>query len=532
MALRQVIGLLDVAARYRRVTLAACLLLVALAGHFLHQEAWLRPHDDALYMTASAAQYLAPERYETLSQRVEEALKATDSPALDRYLARDRFITNYAATRLLLAGGYQVTDFREAGSSAFANITAVLMSAVPLLLTALATALLVGVASREATGRWLAALVIVGTYMALETLFDVGQTTRVFANLAEGEPFSILQTLETIGRLILDGTASTQLWGANARHVWMILFLALFLMRWRGWTMAAYALLLPMSQVHQSQTLLFLPWLLAIDLLAQPHLFRRGAFLAMLGVVAVVLVASESGWVFVGITKIIVAVVLVAGAAALALVAWRYPQVLPPALRGAAAGMGRLYSKATALAQRPGPVARDVSLMALLWGAFMVVTGLGNIVATAEQSALFWGHIGGRTLGLIRPVLLTGLCIIALEAVGARIGWTQMRQRAAMATAVATSAAVLVGVLAVAWPGSIIARNTALLQEIEAALDNPVQQIRVEHEKLVYYALTKGALLDAETLGFLVLQRAPEPAAVNGEAAPASESGGPGAGGS
>jgi hypothetical protein len=147
------------------------------------------------------------------------------------------------------------------------------------------------------------------------------------------------------------------------------------------------------------------------------------------------------------------------------------------------------------------PPSADAILLVAGWLLFLVLTGIGNYLATFEQSTFFWSHIAGRALGIFRPEILVAVFCAALG-FAYRAGWSRWAPLAPLGLCALTVAMIPPAIYA--WPPTafpaVVARNTAAMEALDDRLHRPLVQVSGPDEPIVYYGLAKTVVTGQDYL--------------------------------
>lgn len=474
-------------------TLSRPLLLVVLAATlalgFAHDRR-LGADDDRLWLYQSATQIGRAEEGDRLEALVRASIPASAATRRWRFNARAAYSSNYiAASSVYWLAATVVRDRTDPLMAA--DYPAYLARAIYTgFLSAYVAACTVFVLIL-ATGRdrrMLPAAVAAVAVLALaNTIFDatVPAWQGVPVLLPEAESSQTFREVfgTNFPRMILNPDTQMSPFGDTPRNHFVLLTLGLFVLRWRGAYGWSYVLLFALSLVHQSQTGLLAAYLVGVDALLRPQVFRSVAGPLAALTVAIYLARETLGDV-VGVTRPAVLVLVIGAATAVLAALWlglrrRTAAPLPSTLAGP---RDRLLSY--------GPAASDLILIAAFWLVTFPVAAAINSLGSNNQSVYFWTQLHGRSLGLMRPPVVLGLALLVLDRLGRRVA----RPRLEMA-AVALAAAALIpsGLLAATYPRDPLARLEAALRAIDVSVGPDVDWTTIGErgEDQIYYAVAR-----------------------------------------
>jgi hypothetical protein len=478
--------------RFDRTSIVAALtfFLLALVGNALHQTSWLLAQDDQMYTLAAAISVVRPESAVAQEAIAELTVRATGQHLVERATLRWEYRENYIAILYLIdaVGGFAKYPHTYPD---FARRAATGLSIGPLVASALA-ALLVALIILTARNVLLAlATATLAVVACVQGMIDLGGSVQVLGNFAEGQHFGFVKTIYRICLLILDPGASSFIFGTAPRCIVTLMLVAMFLLRWTGRFVTAYAIFLPMTFVHQSETGILLVMLVMIDAIMRPRLLLRPSVAFFVLGAALVFLLRERLWVIVGTAGALILLLLMGAVAGL--LAWRYAQRRisdPDDFRLSLPGFGVLPAELSNRLGSMGVMASDVLLLALGLAALFFVTWLGNWFASASQSNFFWNHIAGRMMGTFEPVFLLAGIYAGLEWLARRFSLQSVVSSVGRGVVVATGI-----LLALVQPWSTIAqvidRNTNAMNALEREI-LPIKNFEGEDEAVFYYALAKS----------------------------------------
>lgn len=395
--------------RLAALLLLSAHLLLSYSHNFL-----VEPDDDRLWLYAVAID-LGRNQAPALNQRIHASLERLGRPLSQRirFSLREQYKRNYTAAAGVqgiaarIAGG-RVANLRVdypayLGRTMYASFVAVYG------VTCLVVVL---IAMLPGDRRWLlATLLAVTAIAAMETAFDLA------GDHWSGLPTLLpdAQTRENFGQnlwpnlpaLFINPQVQLSPFGDTPRNHFILLMLPLFLLRWRGWITASYLFLAGLAFVHQSHTGLVLAFLVAIDALMRPAIFRTKAALVV-ALVLVMFVGRESLGGVIGVARPIVLTAAAAGVLSIAVcIYW--------GIRGRTAGLARILGGIRdRLAMRGDPFA-DLAIIAVILAATFPIVAAINAIGSEAQSLYFWTQVHGRSLGIFRPALVLALALLAVS---------------------------------------------------------------------------------------------------------------------
>jgi hypothetical protein len=474
-------------ARTALLALCAVHLLLGYSHNFL-----VGPDDDRLWLYSTGISLGRPTEIATLNERVQASLVHLERPASQRvrFSLRDAYERNYlgaaavhgaaaaaAARRVpqMLASDYPAFLAR----AMFGSFVAMYAVTCLILLVIIATV-------RDA--RWLiAAAVAIAAIGLLESLFDLAGDT--WSGLPTLLPDA--QTQETywqnlwpnLPALFLNPQIQLSPFGDTPRNHFILLILPLFLLRWTGWISASYLFLALLGFLHQSQTGLVLAYLVTVDAVLRPSIFRSWPAV-IIAVVFVMFVGRESLGSFIGAAR---PVVVTTAAAAAVIVAVCLYWGLRERTAQLAAPLSRLRER---LLGR-GVVFADLAMIGLILVVSFPIVAVINAMGTEAQSLYFWTQVHGRSLGIFRPALILGLTFFLVS----RFELTTPIRQLAMRGLACAALALVPGLFEAArHDAHPIARIERQARELEHAIGASTdwETIAGRSEPEIYYAIARA----------------------------------------
>jgi hypothetical protein len=407
-----------------------------------------------------------------------------------RYDAREGYRTNYLAATTLYGVAADVVR-RDTGDLVNRDYPAFLARAMYagfLSVYIVACAVFVGIAASGRRGTLVIAVTVtIAVIAALETLFDA------FGDTWWGLPVLLpdAETAETFWQvfgpnfpgMILNPQVQMSPFGDTPRNHFVLLALAVFVLRWRQNYIWSYALLFALSLLHQSQTGLLTAYLVGADALLRPQRLR-----SLAGAFAVLTIATyigrESLGDVIGIAR--PPVIAAAAAAAAGVLALLWLGLRSRAASRAGTALTRWRNR---LLTR-GDVAGDLIVIAIFWTATFPIAALINSLGTERQSIYFWSQLHGRSMGILRPAFILGLVIFALDR------WARARPATrvgSIALLCAALALVPSALLAATYQRTPVARLEMGLRDMDRSIGARVDfsTIGALSEEQIYYALAR-----------------------------------------
>lgn len=473
------------------VTITAALLFLILAnvGHGLHQRTWLRAQDDQMYWLAAAVSVVKDGNglaEESQAQLIARARGHT----INRATMRWDYVPNYIGALYLIdiAGGFWPESDQARSADYFDKRAAVGLSLGAFVASILAAVLIFGVLLAFKDPLLALAAAALALIACTQATFDLGASNKIIGNFAKGEHFGFAETLRRIALLLLDPGESTYVFGAAPRSVVTLLFVAVFLLRWKEHFAVAYAIFVPMALLHQAQAGLLLIMLVMIDLVVRPRLLVKPSIALPISAMLLVFAIRDGTWEYFASGSVllgVLALMLVGGA-----VVWHFRRRADGTQHSWQAGIVGTwwsYDRITSMSV----LVSDVLLLSIGWVTFFCVTWLGNWFATATESNILWNHIAGRMLGTFEPVFLLAGLFVGLN-------WLTQRFSLQPVVSVVGGAIVLVTVT-VMWMAppwvlipQVIDRNTSAMADLNESLSIPIQKFQSKDEARYYYALARS----------------------------------------
>jgi hypothetical protein len=211
-----------------------------------------------------------------------------------------------------------------------------------------------------------------------------------------------------VGAMMVNPDTAYSPFGDTPRNHFLLLSLGVFALRWSGKRAAAYAMLLALSALHQSQTGLLAAALITTDVILYPESLRSWPVVMLMLSLMGVFLARESLDTILGFQPfLIVSVLLIAG---LVLLTARKPF---RAVR--AHGIWRRASVLRERVRSWSPIGAELATIGVLWLGIHFLTLVGNQYSTPYQSNLFWAQVTGRLLAILRPGLLLAATLWCLH---------------------------------------------------------------------------------------------------------------------
>jgi hypothetical protein len=278
--------------------------------------------------------------------------------------------------------------------------------------------------------------------------------------------------------------AQFSIFGFTPRSQLAVAVLLAFVMRWRGWIGAAYALVALSGLVHQSMATLAFAVVFAMDLVIRPTVLIRRDVLPFLVIALVLIATRETLWTYVLVPAALVRffiLIAVLATAALGIMTLRR-----------AGRLGRLSLWSRRVAALPLYQVDAV----LLGGGWLVTLPVGYFLAQYADPLhrlYFWDQVHTRSLMLIEPAIG---CAIVL-AVWHRL--TLRPSRIETPHPLAAVGAVAVVVLLFAWASQPITtartevdRLSNAMAALGARLDRPLGHVPgIDDEALLYLGLAR-----------------------------------------
>ncbi|MCG8560117.1 MAG: hypothetical protein MI824_09970 [Hyphomicrobiales bacterium] len=483
---------------------AVVFLALNVVGNALHQKEWLKVQDDQMYLLFLSLRYDDPERAERLANLGHSAIekRAENSRLIERSRLRWLYRDNYVGHLYLVYAGTLATASVIGGQvdATFSETVAWGMSLGMLTASLLAGLLVVFALLRAADPLLALAVAIVAVIACYQSFIDLGASHKIFGNVAEGQSFIFFRTISQIFLIILDPGKSTFLFGATPRSVFVLVLLAMFVLRWKSHFSLSYLMFFPMILFHQSQAGLFLFGIVVLDLVLRPTVLLRPFNIGAIGLVAAVFFWRERLWEVVGAGLGPVEIGLIMLLPALALIR-RIRVAVVMGYRNVSAMLRlRFLDRFLVWLREQDIVVSDLVMLSLGWLGFLMLTWAGNQFATAVQSDFFWNHIAGRVLGLIHPIVLTAICYLLLRHLAAR-----QSAKSVLTWGVSTACLLSVPVVALNLPNALISdvvsRNIEKMRQLEHRAErDPIEVYRGQDEVRYYHALAKTMATDKDLL--------------------------------
>ncbi len=447
--------------------------------------------DDRLWLYTTGAEIGRPEVATELNDRVFSSMARAQTPPhrAFRFGLRAGYRGNYAAAAVVYHQAAAAVQ-RRLGAGWASDYPAYLAQAMYSGFVAMyvaAAAVLVLIAVLVGDRRWFMAVVVaIAATALLETMFDLAGDT--WSGLPTLLPDA--QTDETFWQnfwpnfpgLLLNPQVQLSPFGDTPRNHFILLMLPLFLLRWRGWLTASYVFLGLLGFLHQSHTGLVLAYLVALDAVLRPSLFRGPVAIVVLATLAM-FVGRESLGAVVGVAR--PAVLLMVAAVVLGVLACVYyglRRQAPPVAARLATFRQRLLER--------GVVFADLAMLGLILLVSFPVVVVINALGSEAQSQYFWTQVHGRSLGILRPGLMLGLAAFALSRGEARLGEARTFALAAACAALALIPSAFEAVRHDRHPVTRLERQIRALDvSIGPAIDWSAIGPRTEPD--IYYAIAR-----------------------------------------
>jgi len=471
--------------RAAALALCACHLLLGYSHNFL-----VGPDDDRLWLYASGLARGQSAEAAALNARVHESLTRLDRPDSQRvrFALREGYEGNYAGAAVVhgatarIAGRW-LPHLRDGdypaflGRSMYASFVAMFVVSAGILL------LVTGLAADDRW--WLAMVLAIAGIGFLESVFDLtGDTWSGLPTLlpdAQTNETYLQNLWPNLPALFLNPQIQLSPFGDTPRNHFILLMLPLFLLRWTGRITASYLFLAALGFLHQSHTGLVLAYLVAVDAVLRPAIFRsRTAF--VIAAVLVMFVGRESLGAIIGVGR---PIVIVTGATAALLIATAICWGLRQQMARAAAPLARLRQR---LLDR-GPAFADLAVLGIILAVSFPVVAVINAMGTEAQSLYFWTQVHGRSLGIFRPALMLALAFLAVSRLQTTAwSWTPARILGLAALALAPGL-----VEATMHDRHPIARIERQARPLEAAVGPSIDwsTIAAKSEAEIYYAIAR-----------------------------------------
>ena len=483
-----------------------------------HQKNWLHIHDDVMFYITGAASFFDREKLDAMNSTILSKHQEDGSKNLEtRFQTRDDFMFDYLAWRSTVAlflSRTEATDDQKPHNVREVALSSAIAGSIPLAtLTLFFLGLIILICTASSDRTMLFALLPLSMLAGLEQVYDIGATNTLFIpNEVGGPGFKIGITVKRLFYLLFDSGNSTSLWGAAPRNFWQVLLLSTFVLRWRNKIKASYFMLVLMALTHQSLTLLFLPWIITIDLLLRPGIFKERALtLGLAGLIAVS-IYKHNNWEILFDQDHIIPFVGFSGLALLFIATFHRVAF------GERAKYKQIWFQRMIMALHQFRSARTVTsdtvILVLLWLSFFTMTGVVNYFVEANQSLVFWSHIAGRMLGVLRPIFLLAIFLTLID----RFWIVQRLDHAHLKSSIAATLLLGAGVVFVmvanisASVSSTIINNEKQIEKLSSELTIPLENTTYDKETLIYLAITKSLLLGQDHLSPIVpLESAKKP---------------------
>ena len=293
-----------------------------------------------------------------------------------------------------------------------------------------------------------------------------------------------LQSIRYLVQLFFVTGPEPSIFGYTPRSQFLLCALAVFLLRWHKYWMAAYILTILLSLLHQSMAGLLLLLLVTLDLIARPQIFdRKIVAIIVLGIV--VMLGRERLFSTLGLWPAVAGIAIVVVAIGAAAAAHRYGKRLPwwETLDS------RVLAPLRRRADRLGSIGSDLALASGLWLLTLPVALVVVRLVDPASAYHFWGEIHLRVLMLLQPAVFVGLSILA-------IGWLEAnlvidrRWLYATAVVVAVLATAPAAVQAVTHYDAGLLRTGRMLNQYNSLLGKSLPVLDTQtREAALYYAI-------------------------------------------
>lgn len=198
------------------------------------------------------------------------------------------------------------------------------------------------------------------------------------------------------------------IFGYSPRSQVYLIGLGVFLLRWKGFIAASYALILVIALVHQSAASLMLLVFLCIDIALRPSRFNR----VVIALVAAgfLLMARDTLLQTLNLWPVFIALaVLVALGAVIGFAARTRAPQLYHRVDDAILTPLRHWS------EQRGPVASDLAAGGVLVIALMAIAIVMNVVGDAYSALVFWSWLPVRTMMIFQPAVFVAAAALLLR---------------------------------------------------------------------------------------------------------------------
>lgn len=287
-----------------------------------------------------------------------------------------------------------------------------------------------------------------------------------------------------------------------------LLLLGVFVLRWSGRYRLAYLFAIVIAAFHQSMATIMLAWLIAIDLVQRPSIFKDVRLLAIIGVGVAMALMRERIWHVIGAEHLFLLlaglVVVAAGAAWI----WRQGRFQDAVMRVRTAWSNRpvIFQPEATLKSR---IQGDLIVSAILWCITIIYPYVLNKFIDGPIMDYFWSHAHGRILSALRPAIFVGLILLIVLEYERRRGEIALWRKAVLA--VGAVALVLAPVLhKVAQEPDASQRITTALNAIDKRIA-PLKEIEGPEEEVIYFAIAKQMATGQPALRILFPNAGREP---------------------
>jgi hypothetical protein len=481
------------------VRLTLCLAMLAscagaiLIGQYFVVQKYLNPSDDNLYVYYNSLYELRPDNMRENDRVVLDAyarLGASNNLVL-RYEMRRDYRYNYFVLRKSLT--HYIDQFSLASGK--------ILDTMPMLLGQAATRAYVaaGVAALLmllAAMAWCAEprLYFVTALACAALLFFDGELLSDLIALVTGQPL-------TVGHpsIVRDPTIFKNLmlhifnpnYGFKAFTLLPpigLLMLGPFLLRWTGKLRSAYVFAIAIAAFHQSMSTFMLAWLIALDLVQRPGIFKDVRLIALISAAAAIALWRESIWYVIAVGHYALLLVVLVMIGALAFWLWRRGR-----LDGILGRVQTAWSSRPALF-RPEPtlesrVRGDMAVSAILWAVSLTYPFILNKLTDELLFNYFWAHAHGRILSAVRPAFFVGIMLLLVFAYERRRGEIPLAKKTLVG--VGAIAIMLVPMLYKVKHGpDPVQRIASALVAIDRRVA-PLTKVEGPDEEIVYYAIAK-----------------------------------------
>jgi hypothetical protein len=369
--------------------------------------------DDNLWLAMATWKITAHADADALEKKVISVLseRGESKESVLRFEQRRQYMTNYiGALALWRAAGALVPATSEKGEAFAVSVRLTAMFAGGILFIWL---VFVIVASRIRDGTLITGVAfgvaISGLWAA--TVPDQG---CCFMGLDR----SVFYVVPNIVYYLIKPPDPLTIFGFTGRNLWIVMFLAVVTMRWAGKPVASAFLYACSFLLHSSMATLMLPFLLLADLLGQPRILLRPAYVAPLALSLVYGISNETLWLTTlgqktFIVLLSIALIMTAAAILIWLMARRMAEAIVWLERNVP-----LVTLVTRMLERlaeMNPVQRDLVLFTGIWLATLVPAIVMGNLADPISAKYFWFQIHSRSLGAFQPVLICGLITLLIR---------------------------------------------------------------------------------------------------------------------